>query len=155
MGKSILVVNMRGMVNSSAGIRKTLSNLNIEKRFNATIVPDTPTYRGMLQKAKDHISWCETTPLLTKKLLESRGRTEGWRPLRPEDLKILGLQDLGGLAENLSESKIILSDLKTVKHYFTLAPPRGGFKRSTRRNYNQGGVLGKNPDLPKIVEKML
>lgn len=37
---------------------------------------------------------------------------------------------------------------------FFLHPPRGGFKRSTKQRY-PAGMLGKNPNIAKLLEKML
>jgi len=153
--KCLLIVNMRGMVNTSAKVKNTLKSLNLERKFRATIVPETPSYRGMLQKAKDHVSWCVAPSPLIKKLLEKRGRKEGWKPIQQEDLNALGFTDLDNLASDLSEAKVILQKLEGIKPSFALSPPRGGFKKSIRRNYNEGGILGANPDLPTIVEKML
>ena len=39
--------------------------------------------------------------------------------------------------------------------YFALAPPKGGFKRSTRRQFREGGTLGPNPELPTVVKRMI
>ncbi len=155
MGKSFLVVNMRGTVNIPSDVKKTLENLNIETRFRATLLPDEPTYLGMLQKAKDHVAWCEADSEIIKKILEKRGRLDGWKPLLLENVNGLGFESLDKLAADLAEAKVSLQKLKGVKSSFALSPPRGGFRKSTRRNYGQGGVLGANPDLVKIVEKML
>ncbi len=155
LAKSFLIVNMRGMVSTSTQVKDTLKSLNLEKKFRATIVPETSSYKGMLQKAKDQVSWCVATTPIIKKLLEKRGRKDGWKPLQQEDLSKLGYENLDNLAKDISQSKVILQTLKGVKPSFALSPPRGGFKRSIRRNYNQGGILGANPDLPKIVERML
>jgi large subunit ribosomal protein L30 len=35
-----------------------------------------------------------------------------------------------------------------------LNSPRGGFRRSIRRQYGQGGILGPNPELLELVRKM-
>lgn len=151
---SFLVVNIRGLVNTPAKVRDTLGKLHLETMFRAAVVPDTPDYRGMLQKAKEHVAWCEAKPELTLKILEKRARVEGKTPLSADVLKALGYSKLEDLAKALSEGKTTLNALG-VKPSFALSPPRGGFRRSTRRMYSQGGVLGHNPDLPKIVEAML
>lgn len=47
---------------------------------------------------------------------------------------------------------------KNGKEYFTLHPPRGGFKKSTKVRYDSGkGILGKWPEkeLDKLIERML
>lgn len=155
MTKSYLIVNMRGMVSISTNVKDTLKSLNLEKRFRATIVPETPSYKGMLKKAKDQVAWCVASPSIIKQLLEKRGRMEGWKPLLNEDIQKLGFENLDSLANDISESKVILQKIKGLKPSFALSPPKGGFKRSIRRNYNEGGILGANPDLPKIVETML
>lgn len=155
MTKSYLIVNMRGMVKTSTNVKDTLKSLNLEKRFRATIVPETQSYKGMLKKSKDQLSWCVASPSIIKQLLEKRGRMEGWKPLLNEDIKKLGFESLDKLANDISESKVLLQKIKGVKPSFALSPPKGGFKRSIRRNYNEGGILGANPDLQKIVETMI
>jgi large subunit ribosomal protein L30 len=42
-----------------------------------------------------------------------------------------------------------------VLPYFRLAPPRGGFKRSMRRQFTEKGILGNNPKLEEIVRRMI
>jgi len=55
----------------------------------------------------------------------------------------------------LEKGETVLKEVKGIKPFFALSPPKGGFKRSTRRMYAQGGVLGENPELLSIVEKMI
>ncbi|MCS4538017.1 MAG: 50S ribosomal protein L30 [Thaumarchaeota archaeon] len=151
---SFLVVNLRGLVNTPTGVRETLKNLHLETRFRATVVPDTPDYRGMLQRAKEHVAWCEAKPELTLKMIEKRGRVEGKTPITDDVLKALGYSKLSDLAKALSDGKTTLNAVG-VKPSVALSPPKGGFRRSTRRLYSQGGVLGHNPELPKLVEAMI
>jgi len=155
MVKSILVVNMRGTINISSDVKQALNDLNISRRFNATIIPDTPSYRGMLQKTKDHVSWCESSPSVIKKMLELRGKVEGWKPIKESDVDSIGVSNLDELAENLSNSKMQMNKISFMKPRFHLCPPKGGFKKSTRRHYRQGGILGENPELIALIEKML
>lgn len=149
-----LVVNLRGLVNTPAGVRETLKNLHLETRFRATLVPDTPDYRGMLRRAKEHVAWCEAKPELTLKMIEKRGRVEGKTPITDDVVKALGYSKLSDLAKALSDGKTTLNAVG-VKPSVALSPPKGGFRRSTRRLYSQGGVLGHNPELPKLVEAMI
>jgi large subunit ribosomal protein L30 len=48
-----------------------------------------------------------------------------------------------------------LSSVHGVLPYFRLAPPRGGFKLSLRRQYTERGLLGNNPKLEEIVRRMI
>jgi|APSaa5957512622_1039677.scaffolds.fasta_scaffold21130_5 ribosomal protein L30/L7E len=40
------------------------------------------------------------------------------------------------------------------KTYFRLHPPIGGFRKSTKKGYPKG-ILGKNKDIAKLLERML
>ena len=71
-----------------------------------------------------------------------------------KDAKNNGYKTMKDLANEIFLGKKTLSSLK-VKSTFTLSPPKGGFLRSTRRMYTQGGILGKNPQLNDIVLKMI
>ena len=152
---SILVVNMRGTVNVRRPVKETLQQLHITRRYAATIVPDTPVYQGMLAAAKDRVSWSSVQSSLIAKLLKLRARGEGWKPLDKDVISSLGFKTLKELADAIASGKARLNKLKGIKPSMGLPPPKGGFKRSTRKSYREGGILGKNPDLPKILESML
>lgn len=155
MGKSLLIVRMRGTVNVREPVKKTLQQLHLTKRFRATIVPDAPEYRGMLRVAKDFVAWCPISSSLITSLLKKRGMKAGWKPLMLKDIKALGFKSFSQFAKSLEKGDTRLGNLEGVKPFFALAPPRGGFRRSTRRMYRQGGILGENPELPEIVKAML
>ncbi len=65
------------------------------------------------------------------------------------------MKDHSELASKMIKEGWRLSSLKGVKPFFGLSPPRGGFKRSSRRQFGQGGILGENPKLADIVKRML
>ncbi len=152
--KSLMVVNIRGTINIPHPIKDTLTNLRLDRRFTATIVPDNPIYRGMLRKIKNYVAWCPAESALVAKMIEKRGRS-GKKPLQTEDLSKIGYKTFRALAKAISDGELTLGKTAGVKPVFRLAPPRGGFRRSTKRMRTQGGVLGENPDLPKIVETMI
>jgi len=72
-----------------------------------------------------------------------------------EDMESQGFKTLEDLSKAIVKGEATISKLVDIKPSFALSPPRGGFKRSTRRMYSQGGILGKNPDLAKLVEIMV
>ena len=152
---SILVVNIRGTINTPAPMKQTLKQLHLSRRHRATIIPDNQVYRGMLRAVKDYVSWCPIDAPFMVKILEKRARKEGGKPITKDDLKKLGYKSFIDLAKALEKGRASLNRLKSLKPSFTLAPPKGGFKRSIRRPYHQGGLLAENPDLPKLVEAML
>lgn len=150
-----MIVRIRGDVNTPTRVRDTLVRLNLRRKHNATLVKDTPVVRGMLQRAKDWIAWSEVDKKLVIKLLKERGRRTGWKPLTEDYIKELGFSDFEDLAEKLLSGEASLNKLKGVKPYFALNPPRKGFPKPIRRGYKEGGILGENPGLPEIVERMI
>jgi large subunit ribosomal protein L30 len=151
---SLLVVNLRGMVNTRAPVRTTLDQLKVAKRFNATIVPNDRVHLGMLNLAKEHVAWCKLDAETAAKLLTNRSEISSGRKASPEDLndKYGSVHDL---ASGLESGKVTLNTVSEIRPFFRLSPPRGGFKRSIRRQYREGGILGPNDQLAQLVEKML
>ncbi|MCP8310233.1 MAG: 50S ribosomal protein L30 [Candidatus Methylarchaceae archaeon HK01B] len=155
MSKNLLVVRLRGTVNVREPVKRTLEQLHLTKRFRATIIPDTPDYRGMLISSKEYVAWCPVDASLISKLIKKRGRKGGWAPLTLKDIKGWGFKGFSGMARSIDVGKTALKEIEGMNPFFALSPPRGGFKRSTRRLYTQGGILGENPELISIVGKMI
>lgn len=152
---SLLVVNLHGLINVPAAARETLVELGIGKRFAATVVADDATTVGALELCKEYVAWSPIDAELLASLLKARGKVSNAKPLGEEGLKALGAKDYEDLATKMIKDSSRLSSLKGVKPYFGLSPPRGGFRRSSRRQFGQGGILGKNPKLPEIVRSMI
>jgi large subunit ribosomal protein L30 len=152
----LLVVNLRGLVNTRTPVRTTLEQLSIARRFNATIVPDNPVYRGMLNISKEHVAWCKLDGDLAQKLLQRSEKSTGVRFEEGEMKKRSeNYSSFSEFAKGLESGKAKLNDVQTMRPFFRLKPPKGGFRRSTRRQFTDGGVLGRNEELPKLVERML
>jgi len=149
------VVNLHGLINTSTGARKTLIELGIGRRFAATVVQDDPPTMGELELCKEYVAWSPIDNELLAAILKARGRVSDARPLDAEALKGLGAKDYEELASKMIKEGSRLASLKGIKPFFGLSPPRGGLKRSSRRQFNQGGVLGENPQLPDVVRRML
>ena len=155
MAKAYLILRIKGQADVPHWARTTMKLLKLEKKYRATIVPATDTTRGMLQKVQTFVSWCEASEDITKELVEKRARKVGYRPLTDADIKEMGYNGTDELAESLYTGKVALSKLKPLKPWFALAPPRLGFRRSTKRLAGQKGILGKNKNLPDIVRRMI
>ena len=151
----ILAVNLHGQINSSAPVRKALNELWVAKKFSASVVPDDPATVGMLRLCKDYIAWAPVEAGLLADLLSKRGMASTARPLDKAALKKLGISDHKELAAKMLKDQARLSAFAGVLPYFRLAPPRGGFKRSLRRQFTEKGELGSNPKLEEIVRRMI
>lgn len=149
-----VVLRIKGTVNVPHWARYTLDNLSLYKKFWATLLPETPESIGMLRKIKDFVAWSHVDASFVKELLEKRGKTIGSKPLRllPDSAPY---NDIDELAADLAKDKIRLSSLQMVKPWFALNPPRGGFKRKTKTQYHQKGVLGEDKELVEIIKRMI
>ena len=69
---SQIVIRVRSDVGVERSIKETLHMLNLTKVNHAVIIPDNPQYVGMLQKAKDYITWGEATTEIVESMLRER-----------------------------------------------------------------------------------
>jgi large subunit ribosomal protein L30 len=149
---AFVVLRIKGSVNIPHWAKYTLDSLNLYKKFWATILPETPESLGMLRKIKEFVAWSHVDAGLVKELIEKRGKTRGSKPV----LKEAGpYNSIDALASDIAEDKVRLSSLQVIKPWFALNPPRGGFKRKTKTQYNQKGILGEDRELADIIRRMI
>lgn len=149
---ALIVLRIRGMINIPHWAEKTMQLLNLDKKYRATLVSEDKATLGMLKKIKNYVAWYKADKETIKELLEKRGRRSSSKKI--DNINALGFDDIDKLAEALASDNIKLSSLD-IKPWFGLHPPRGGFKRSTKRMYAQKGVTGENPELPELLRRML
>ncbi len=153
------IIRIRGRVDVPPDIDYTLKLLRLHKKFHATLYPsDLPGIQGMLRKVKDWVTWGEIDEETLIELLKKRGRIIGDKPLTDEYVeKKLGISGgIAGLAKALIEGRVKYHKLNGVKPVFRLHPPRGGFKGSTKRPYNDGGELGyRGKAINELIKRML
>ena len=131
---ALLVVRMRGTVNVPYWALTTLKNLNLNKRFSATLVPETTNYLGMLRKVNQWVAWSKADSDIIKTLIEKRGKKKGSASESGEEKKTnseyKGIDELVNVVAN---DKVKFSEQNNIKPWFTLNPPKGGFKKSSNR----------------------
>lgn len=149
-----LVVRIKGTVNIPVWAKTTLANLNLDKKFRATLVAENFQTLGMLRKIKDIVAWTSVDADFIKELLQRRGKISGYKPLTTSNLP-KGFESIEELATAIAQNKTSMSKLKSVKPWFALAPPKGGFKQKTKKQFSQDGVLGHNEQLVQLVKNML
>lgn len=154
----LIAVRLDGAPNVKPPEELTLNALRMRTRFSAVVLRDHPSVRGMLQRVKDHVTWAEAKKEDLQVLLSNRARTtEG---LGITDKFVKEKAKLGGLRELLSafySGKLTLSKLweMGVKPVFHLHPPRGGFRKSSKRPVTDRGELGYRKDgLSDLLTKM-
>jgi large subunit ribosomal protein L30 len=149
-----LVVRIKGTVNVPHWAKLTLSSLHLDKKFRATIIPENDQTLGMLRKVKDIISWTKADDAIITDLLKSKGRKIGYKKIENGDLPE-EYNTFESFSKALANDSITFSKVKTIKPWFALSPPKGGFKRRTKVQASQEGTLGNNNDLIEIVRRMI
>lgn len=154
----ILAIRIDGTPNVKPPEELTLNSLRMKSRYSAVLLHDNPSIRGMLQRIKDHATWGEAKKEDIERLLSNRARTPEGLGLTSKFVKNKG--DLAGVREVISglySGKVTLSKLweMGIEPYFRLHPPRGGFPKSSKRPFADGGELGyRKEGLGKLLVKM-
>jgi large subunit ribosomal protein L30 len=151
---AFVVLRIKGSVNVPYWARYTLDSLNLYRKFWATILPETQESLGMLKKVKDFVAWTNVDASLVKDLLEKRGKAGSSKSFKllPD---VSDYHSVEELASDIAKDRVRLSNLQMVKPWFALSPPRGGFKKSTKRSYNQSGILGEDKELVQLIRRMI
>lgn len=152
---AFLIVRISGQADVPYWASHTMQLMKLERKYRATILPAKENTLGMLNKIKHYVSWTRLDAALALELLEKKARKSGYRRMTTDDISELGFDDMERMADELASGSAVLSKLKPLKPWFALAPPRHGFRKSTKRLAGQKGILGNNDDLAEIVRRMM
>ncbi len=153
---ALLVVRMRGTVNVPYWALTTLKSLYLNKKFSATLVPETSNYLGMLRKINQWVAWSKADSDIIKILIEKRGKKKNAiLESRDENKSKSDFKGIDELVDVIVNDKIKFSDQNNIKPWFSLNPPKGGFKKKTKKQFTDGGILGNNKELLEIVKRMV
>lgn len=151
----LAVIRIRGGVRGRKSARDTLRMLGLSRMNHCVLVDNTSTYRGMLQKAKDYITWGEVDPETVAILLKKRGRLIGNKRLEEKLLYMLGFGGFKEFADAFCNNKVNLKAIPGLKKVFRLHPPKKGF-RSTKKSVGEGGDLGyRGEKINELIVRML
>lgn len=133
------VVRVRGTVHATQRVRDTLRMLNLPAINNCTLIPETDSYRGMLQKVKDYVTWGEISEPMLEQLLAAKTDLEG------DDLQQAVTQLMNG------DARLSHTTSATIR----LHPPLKGYE-GIKRSYRLGGALGyRGSNINQLLERML
>lgn len=152
----IAVIRLRSSIGLRQEAKETLSQLNLSRVNHAIVIDRRPTYLGMLQKAKDAVTWGEIHAPALSKLLRKRGRLIGEKRITDEYItKHTKYKSIDDFAKALVELKEKLSVLPKIKKVFRLHPPSKGFTGSIKRTIQQKGELGyRGEDINALIKRM-
>jgi len=150
------VLRIRGTVNINHDIRKTMQLLNLTRANHCTIVPENPITKGMLQVAKDYITWGEIDKEMLTKLITTRGKLEGGKELTNDYVKSATSYDnIDKLSQAIIDNKFKYKDIPSIKPIFRLSPPKKGYEGIKRSYVNKGALGYRGKDINKLIKRMI
>ena len=147
-------IRVRGKVNVSPAIRKTLELLRLDRVNHLALV--RKEQKGMLEKAQSFITFGEINWETLALALEKRGRLAGNKKIGKGFLKEKKIASFEELAKSVIGGKAKLADFG-IKPILRLTPPKKGYERAgIKKNYSVGGALGyRASDINKLVKRMI
>jgi len=154
--KHFAVIQIRGLVRVPKTVKDTMLMMKLTRKNHCVIIDDRDTYKGMLQKAKDYITWGEVSEDNVIKLLKKRGRLIGDKKLTDGYLKEnTKYKDVSEFAQAFMKFETDMKDVKDLKQVFRLSPPSKGYK-GTKKSWGNGGSLGYRGDaINQLLERMI
>ena len=150
------IVQLRGEVDMSQGVRDTMKMLNLHGVNHCAFVPEQDTYRGMITKVNDWVAHGEPSVDVVETLLRKRVEPiegdadvdETWLASNTE------YDDFAALAEALVAEETTLRE-QGLTPVLRLHPPRGGH-RGIKHAAAEGGQLGKHTteQIDALLEEM-
>ncbi|MFC2174946.1 50S ribosomal protein L30 [archaeon] len=142
--KRIAVVKVRGSIRVTQSVKDTMSMMNLTRVNHCVIIDDRKTYKGMLQKAKDWITWGEVSPENVEKMLVKRGKVEDYGKYKTAK----------AFAEAFVKFEAEMGDINAGP-VFRLSPPKKGYK-STKKPFGKKGSLGNRKEaINQLLARMI
>ena len=139
----IAIVKVRGSINLSGKVKDTLSLLRLYRKNYCVVVDDSPSYKGMIKKVKDYVTYGEIDDGTYKELLEKRSEEYKGRE--------------GDRKGKIKYKRFILVDGKKIKPFFRLSPPRKGFgRKGIKVGFKAKGALGyRGEKINDLLKRMI
>jgi large subunit ribosomal protein L30 len=155
--KMVLAIRVRGQVRVRPQIEDTLKKLQLNKLHHAKLIKATSSLQGMIDKAKDYITWGEVEADLIELLLSKRGRLSGNRRLTDAYVKKnSSYSSISAFAKALASGKASLADVEGLKPIFRLTPPKKGFRGKKYYSVGMGGITGyRGADIEQLATRMI
>ena len=154
MEKKLAVIQIRGTVSTHPDVRKTLELLRLKKKNACVVLEHNEVSLGMVQRVKDYVTYGTISEKSFIELIDKRGEVVGGKTAA--EAKV----DSKKVAKEFFSGDLKLRDFESkhsLKPFFRLHPPRGGFERKgIKMPFAKGGVLGNRGDkMEELISKML
>lgn len=150
------VIRLRGKHDLRTGVDDTLHMLHLTRQNHCVLVPQDPTYTGMLKVVKDFVTWGEIDEQTLAKALLRRGRAVGDKPIDDAFVKAHSkYKSVWDLSQAVAKGEATLREVTELRPVLRLHPPVRGL-RGVKRGYNDGGDLGyRGAAINELIQRML
>jgi len=150
------VVRVRGTVNVKPDIKRTLQLLRLTRANHCILLEEENSYKGMLQVAKDYITWGEIDKDVLSKLIKVSGKLEGDKGITDDYVKSATSYDtIEKLSQGIVDKKFKYKEIPNVKPVFRLNPPKKGYE-GVKRSFTNKGALGyRGKEINKLIGRMI
>ena len=150
------VVRVRGTVNIKPDIKRTLQLLQLTKINHCVLVKENANMKGMLQVAKDYVTWGEVDKDNLSKLIRIRGKLAGDKEITEEYIKsATSHNNIEKLSQEIIDNKFKYKDIPDVKPIFRLSPPKKGYEGIKRSFTNKGALGYRGKEINKLIGRMI
>ncbi|MEM5790959.1 MAG: 50S ribosomal protein L30 [Candidatus Aenigmatarchaeota archaeon] len=151
----LAAIRIRGRVGINKEMENTLKMLRLKRVNNCVLVEENPSFKGMLQKVKDFITWGEIKKDVLIKMLKKRLKLKGEKRVDEKILKeVTGFNSFEEFADALFEGKVKLRDYEKINPVFRLTPPSKGFK-SVKEYWPKGDLGYRGEEINELIERMI
>ena len=153
---SYAVIRLRGKHDLRDTVRDTLKMLHLTRQNHCVVVPQNPTFTGMLAVIKDHVTWGEIDEQVLAKALLRRGRAVGDKPIDDAFVKAHSkFKSIWDLSQAVAKGEATFKDVKGLRPMLRLHPAVKGL-RGIKRGYNDGGDLGyRGKAINDLLQRMI
>ena len=149
-------VRVRGIVNVKPDIKRTLQLFRLTRVNHCVLLEENASTKGMLQIAKDYITWGEIDKAILSELIGSRGKLEGDKELTEDYIKsATSYNNLEKLSQAIIDNKFKYKDIPNVKPIFRLSPPKNGYEGIKKSFVNKGALGYRRKEINKLLERMI
>jgi len=149
-------VRIRGIVNVKPDIKRTLQLLRLTRSNHCVLLEENASIKGMLQIAKDYITWGEIDKEVLSKLMDSRGKLDGNVDITEDYVKsATPYNNFEKLSQAILDNKFKYKDISNIKPIFRLNPPKKGYEGIKRSFVNKGALGYRGKDINKLLERMI
>lgn len=150
------VVRVRGTVNIKPDIKRTLQLLQLTRINHCVLVKENANMKGMLQVAKDYVTWGEVDKDNLSKLIHARGKLAGDKEITEEYIKsATSHSNIEKLSQEIIDNKFKYKDIPDVKPIFRLNPPKRGYEGIKRSFANKGALGYRGKEINKLIGRMI